>query len=428
MIASFSVENFRSIDERITLSFEASAAIKDMDSEGYTLAGGLRVLNAMAFFGANSSGKSNVFRAIARMRSLIIQSVRLNDNERLRYDPFLLSDKPMRSTMFEIKFVDGSDIFWYGFSYNTLRIEEEWLLAKFPKRSIKTLFRRAQDSITTDDSYFSEGNTVKSGNIPLNNNRLFISLVAQLGGTLSKRIIEWFRSQVNFVSGIRDNAFSQFTKEAIHSNEPYKSDILRFITAMDVGFNEVKTEQVDIEELHLPKGFPSEFITSLKEHPQINAYALHTKYDANGQAVGVVDFDIDEKESDGTKKLFNFAGPIVDTLKQGKVLFIDELDAQLHPLLSRKIVGLFNNPMTNTQGAQLVFTTHDTNMLSKNLLRRDQVMFVEKDVLASTHITPMLEIKLDNGAKPRTDSNYEKNYLEGKYGAIPYFSSDFEGC
>ena len=152
MIASFSVENFRSIDERITLSFEASAAIKDMDSEGYTLAGGLRVLNAMAFFGANSSGKSNVFRAIARMRSLVIQSVRLNDNERLRYDPFLLSDKPMRSTMFEIKFVDGADIFWYGFSYNTLRIEEEWLLAKFPKRSIKTLFRRAQDSITTDDS------------------------------------------------------------------------------------------------------------------------------------------------------------------------------------------------------------------------------------------------------------------------------------
>ena len=111
-----------------------------------------------------------------------------------------------------------------------------------------------------------------------------------------------------------------------------------------------------------------------------------------------------------------------------KSLFVDELDSQLHPLLTRKIVELFNCTDSNPHGAQLIFTTHDTNMLSKKLLRRDQVLFVEKDKKAMTRITPMLSLKLENGAKPRTDSNYEKNYLEGKYGAIPYYEKDFEGC
>jgi AAA15 family ATPase/GTPase len=428
MIASFSVENFRSIDDRITLSFEASAAIKDMDNEGFTMIAGGRILNAKAFFGANSSGKSNVFRAVARMRSLVIQSVRLNNNEQLRYEPFLLTNKPSRYTEFEMSFIDGLDMFRYGFKYNAMGIEEEWLMAKFPKRSLKTLLRRTRKGIETDDVYFSEGDAIKSGSIPLNNNRLFISLAAQLGGPLSNRIIDWFSTKVNVISGIRDDNFSQYTKEVIHTDEIYRSDILHFIAAMGVGFSEVKTEQVDIDELRLPKGLPAEFIASLKEHPQINAYSLHAKYNADGKKVGVIDFEIEDKESDGTRKLFNLAGPVVDTLKQGKILFVDELDAQLHPLLSRKIVNLFNKPQSNPFGAQLIFTTHDTNMLSKKLLRRDQVIFVEKDALESTHLTSMMDIKLDNGAKPRTDSNYEKNYLEGKYGAIPYFESDFEGC
>ena len=180
----------------------------------------------------------------------------------------------------------------------------------------------------------------------------------------------------------------------------------------------------------LPKGLPAEIVASLKEHPPIVAYAKHSKINVDGEVVGMVDFDIDERESDGTRKLFNLAGPIVDTLRQGKSLFVDELDAQLHPLLSRRIVKLFNCVETNPHGAQLIFTTHDTNMLSKKLLRRDQVVFVEKTVKTSysTKLTPMMSITLDNGAKPRTDSNYEKNYLEGKYGAIPYFEDEFKSC
>lgn len=430
MVTNFTVENYRSIDEEIKLSFEADTGIRDMDNNGFSTIANIRVLNAKAFYGANSSGKSNFFKAVGRMRSMIIQSVRLNDNEMLPYDPFLLSDKEARPTRFEMSFVDGMDKFTYGFYYTSQQIEEEWLIAKFPKRSLKTLLRRTNDTIEIDSQNYQEGLTIKEGAIPLNRNRLFISLAAQLGGEISKRVIEWFRTRLNVISGLRDNNFSLYTKEKLHTRTDYKDDILNFIRGMDLGFREMTTEQEFIDEKVLPKGLPAEIITSLKDHPPIVAYAKHNKINANGDVVGVVDFDIDEKESDGTRKLFNLAGIIVDTLRYGKSLFVDELDAQLHPLLSRRIVHIFNGAETNPHGAQLIFTTHDTNMLSKKLLRRDQVVFVEKTDKThySTKLTPMMSITLDNGSKPRTDSNYEKNYLEGKYGAIPYFEDEFNVC
>ena len=369
MITDFIVENYRSIDGEIRLSFMADTSIKDMDNRGYTTVANTRVLNAKAFYGANSCGKSNVFKAVGMMRGIIIHSVRLNDNETLPYDAFLLSDKEAKPTRFEMSFVDGTDKFTYGFSYTAKRIEEEWLVAKFPKRSLKTLLRRTQNTIEIDEQHYSEGLSIKEGTIPLNNNRLFISLAAQLGGEISKRVIEWFRTKPSVISGLRDNDFSRYTKEILHTRTDYKDEILDFISSMDVGFREVTTEQEYIDEKMLPKGLPAEIVASLKEHPPIVAYAKHSKINAEGEVVGMVDFDIEERESDGTRKLFNLAGPIVDTLRQGKSLFVDELDAQLHPLLSRRIVKLFNYAETNPHGAQLIFTTHETR--SGGLRRKD---------------------------------------------------------
>lgn len=428
MVTGFSAENYRSIDERMELSFEASAAIKDTTNEGYTTISNGRVLNAISFFGANSSGKSNVFKAVQMMKRVIIHSVRLNDNEALPYDPFLLTEREVRPTRFEITFTDENDRFTYGFSYTRTRIEEEWLIAKFPRRSLKTLLKRTETGIEIDEQNFAEGQSIKDGSIKLNENRLLVSLAAQLGGEISKRVIEWFRTRLNVVSGLRDDNYSRATKEMFHYRPEYREKIMGFIGGMDVGFKEITTEQERIDEMKLPKGLPDELLASLREHPLITAYSQHRKLNQAGETVGVVPFDIDEQESDGTRKLFNMAGPIVDTLRDGKALFVDELNAQLHPLLTQKIVRLFNCIETNPKGAQLVFTTHDTNLLSKKLLRRDQVVFVEKDGRQMTRLTPMMEIKLENGSKPRTDSNYEKNYLEGKYGAIPYFQDEFEGC
>lgn len=125
-------------------------------------------------------------------------------------------------------------------------------------------------------------------------------------------------------------------------------------------------------------------------------------------------------ESAGTRKLFDFAGPMFDTLASGSVLVVDELDAKMHPLLSLELVRLFNDPKRNKKGAQLIFTTHDTNLLSSKILRRDQIWFTEKDDNERTDLYNMMQIFLPDGSKPGGDGNIERNYINGRYGAIPY--------
>ena len=129
--------------------------------------------------------------------------------------------------------------------------------------------------------------------------------------------------------------------------------------------------------------------------------------------IGVAVFDFEKQESEGTQKIFALAGPLIDTLKNGRVLFVDEIDARLHPLLTIAIIRLFNSAATNSKNAQLIFTTHDTNVLSADVLRRDQVWFTEKDRYGASLLYSLLEYK------PRNDSSLAKNYLQGRYGAIP---------
>lgn len=147
---------------------------------------------------------------------------------------------------------------------------------------------------------------------------------------------------------------------------------------------------------------------------------MHNQYNRNGKVCGSVKFHFDERESSGTRKLFDLSGPVFDTLFNGSVLIIDELDAKMHPLISQYIISLFNNKETNPKNAQLILTTHDTHLLSQKLLRRDQIWFTEKDDSEQTDLYNLMDIVLPDGTKPRNDSNYEKNYIAGRYGAIPY--------
>ncbi len=420
MILEFSAKNYRSIKDEITLKFEASTSIKDPIEHGFTMLGNTKVLNSMAFYGANSSGKTNVFMAVSLMKRMVIQSVKLNDNERLPFDPFLLSARVQCPTKFEIVFIDNGDKITYGFTYTKEKIVSEWLYAKFPRKSLKKLLERDKDRIVIDEQNYIEGASIKDGTVPLNSNRLFVSLAAQLGGVMSKRIIEWFRSKIMVISGLHDDIYSQYTKKSLHNNEKKKAGILDLLSSMDLGFTEVTTRLLDIDSLEASNSLPSVIIRQMRDNPPISAFSTHKIYNEQGDVVGTTEFDIEERESSGTNKLFNLAGPIMDSLVKGATLLIDELDAQMHPLISRRIVKIFNSDLSNNHGAQLIFTTHDTNMLMKPLLRRDQIMFVEKSNTEVTKVTPMLDIKLESGHKPRTDSNYEKNYLEGKYGAIPY--------
>ena len=152
----------------------------------------------------------------------------------------------------------------------------------------------------------------------------------------------------------------------------------------------------------------------------VELLSIHKKYDKNGVVIGEIPFDVYEKESEGTQKLIDLSGPIFDTLINGDTLFIDELDCRMHPIISEFIVKLFNDKETNPNNAQLIFTTHDTHLLSSKIFRRDQIWFAEKDSMQQTDLYTLNDIILPNGQKPRNDSNYEKNYIAGRYGAIPF--------
>lgn len=425
MLSQFIVENYRSIDGQVELSLDAATGIKDSLSSGFTIDGNNKILNSIAFYGANSSGKSNFLRAISNMKYIVVHSVRLNEHEVLPYDPFLLSNRPTRPTLYQVVFSEGKTIFTYGFKYNREQIIEEWLLAKMPKKSLKELFRRTGSEIQIDAQNYSEASDIH-GRFKLNGNRLFLSLVGQAGGEISNTVIAWFTKKLKVVSGLNDAGYANFTKNLIHDDMDKKARILEFVQEMKVGFSEVTTRSLNVEDMKFPSGFPAELISQFKGQTFIEVSSHHNVYDESGNVVGVEKFEIEEKESAGTNKIFNMAGPILDALTNGKVLCIDELDSQMHPMLTWKLVEIFNNQERNPYGAQLIFTTHDTNLLSKQLLRRDQIWFVEKDPKESTKIYPLKDYIMENGHKPRTDSNYEKNYLAGKYGAIPDLNSTIE--
>lgn len=158
-------------------------------------------------------------------------------------------------------------------------------------------------------------------------------------------------------------------------------------------------------------------LTTLRDLPNSEFYAVRTIYRraGNGELSAIQEvFDLDDQELEGTKKLFSMAGPLVKALKEGQLLVIDELDARLHPLMTREIISLFNSSQANPQHAQLIFTTQDTNLLDNRLLRRDQIWFTEKDRQGATQLYSLAEFKV------RNDEAFERNYIQGRYGAVPF--------
>ncbi len=424
MLIRFTVENYRSIGEEKSLDLCASNAIKDLVNRGYSTVQDKKYLNSIAFYGANSSGKTNFLRAIGQMRNIVLHSVRLNDNEPLPYEPFLLSTKEARPTKFEVSFIDPEDRsqFEYGFKYNEDSIVEEWLDAKFPRKSKKHLFTRTGTEIIPDSIFFVEGEKYKDVN--LNKNRLFLSLVGQLGGEISNRVIEWFRTKVIVLSGINDSNYYKRTSRNIYESSEYREGVLDLIRQMNFGFEDIKAEKVDMSNMTFPQELPAEIIAKIKNETYIEISTVHNVYDEDGNIATTRQFELEGNESAGTNKFFNLAGHIYESLKDGRCLCIDELDSQMHPLISWKIVEMFNNTDINTSGAQLIFTTHDTHLLSKELFRRDQIIFIEKDKKESSDLYTMLDAKQHLNHSPRTDSNYQKNYIQGRYGAIPFPTND----
>lgn len=417
MFVEFTVGNFRSFQKKVTLSLEAAAITskeKTVDENNLISIGkDSSLLTSAVIYGANASGKSNLIRAFAFMRSFIINSSRESQaDDPIKVEPFRLNhDTEKEPSFFELVFLIGGQKYRYGFEVSSEKVEREWLYTTFTTREA-VLFTRKYSDIKTNSRSFREGRGLIEKTRP---NALFLSVAAQFNGEISMKILKYFR-QIGLISGLDDSSYRSFTLRTFSDNPNFREKIKNFVLSLDTGIDHLQVERREPGKVFIPSEIHEELKDTFIDLSVIGykTIATHLQYDSKGQTVGEVDFDLENDESEGTKKLFYLSGPMIDILNKGQVLIIDEMEARMHPLITCAMIRLFNTLETNPNRAQLIFTTHDTNLLDRNLFRRDQVWFTEKDSYGATHLYSLVEFK------PRNDESYERNYLRGKYGAVPY--------
>ncbi len=421
MVQEFTVGNFLSFYEKKTINFRAKG-ISELKQNVATI-NNQKYLRSGVIYGANSSGKSNLIKAFDIMRECVLGSVKLNDSDELSYSPFLLSkNSENEPTHFEFIFTDNGIRYRYGFEYNLTKIVNEWLFVGKNSRSEVPMFLRTEEGIGVSDK-FKEGIDKEQST---NDNRLFVSLVSQLGGEVSKKIIESFKNY-NVLSGVDHRDYNGFTLRMLHKKLEGCEESLSFFQKLKLGFSDIRIIESEFNPQEIPDSIPKSFknklIKEMSGKTTISMKTIHKKFDNKGNIIDTVLLDVDENESEGTNKIMDLSGPIFDTLITGRLLVIDELDAKLHPLITKHIVNLFNSPDSNPNNAQLLFATHDTNLLSSDLFRRDQIWFTEKDEKEQSDLYTLYDITLPDGSKVRNDSNLEKNYIRGRYGAIPFITN-----
>ena len=413
MLINFSFGNFRSFRDIKSLRMEAGR-VEDL-SDSVIEKEGFRLLPVAAIYGANSSGKTNVIKALGWFRYIVRNNTKLNPDSFISQNPFMLDMQTKASpTVFEIQFLLDSAVYRYGFEYLPTKIVSEWLYERKiePNSKEHVLFLRQGEDFTISTKYFPEGKNKKE---LTTKNRLFLSLVAQLNGEVSQKLISYFKC-CNTISGLEGEGYKQFSLKMLANKLDGYAQAINLFKKLDLGFTELEVEEFKISDETKEKIATLQDVNLKKtlESREYDIYTTHHVYDKEGKVVGQTRFNAEIFESNGTNKIISFSGPLFDTLLKGKVLFVDELDAKLHPMLTRAIVRLFMDKETNPKGAQLVFTTHDTHLLDKDYLRRDQVWFTEKDATEASDLYSLLEFK------ERNDRNFEKDYIEGRYGAIPF--------
>ena len=414
MLVQFSVNNFRSIKDTASLNVLVSKSKNDKLKNYFSIRN-YNLLRSTVIYGANASGKSNIVRAIAIMKNLVLNVYKIiQSTDKLPHEPFRLSTQTQNSsTTFEIIFFKNNIKYRYGFEYDNSTVFSEWLFFDEKGKEAKLFFRDIDEDDYVNREKFKEGYRFfdrKNKKINIAENQLFIWKCDQENGQISKSILDWFIN-LNILDGvtIKENITLQLIPK-------FKAEILELIKRADIDIEDVSVEEEEIEDINrLPFRLKDDISQKIKVS-RILVNTKHKKFDEVGNIVGDEEFDLDE-ESTGTRKLFSLAAPIIDTLQKGSVLVLDELEANLHPILTQYLIKLFNNEDTNKNNAQIIFTTHDTNLLKPYIFRRDQIWFTEKDNFSSTKLYSLIEFK-----GIRAGEDFEKQYIQGKYGAIPYIS------
>jgi AAA15 family ATPase/GTPase len=415
MLVQFKVKNFLSIKEEQVFSMVA-AAIKEKRLDGekniLKIDDELSLLKSAVIYGANASGKSNLIGAFNFFKSQVyfLGLGFTNESGEIDITPFRFDAKTFNQpSSFEAIFIHEGIQYRYGFELTRKQIVEEWLYVK-DKRETEIFHRTGQKFEIAEKHVILKDVKDKEMIRP---NSLLISIAGQLNDPTASKVIQWL-NQIVIFSGINDIQYRDFTINMLQNSEKRK-EIVRLIKLADFGIDDIETVEREMFVNIQPGNDLSKPIQRRMRKD------IKTKRNIVDQSGNIQEFESHymSGESEGTKKFFHLTGPLLMALETGSILIVDELDTKLHPLLTEKIVALFNSDVTNRKNAQLIFATHDTNLLDAKIFRRDQIWFTEKDRYGATKIYPLTDIKA------RNDEALERNYIAGKYGAIP-FLGDFD--
>ena len=422
MIINFKFSNHLSFKDETNFSMVSVPSFKEHEETNtIPLNEDTSLIRTAGIFGANGSGKSNFIKSIFVMVDFVQNSFNnaSKDSDRIPLNRFLLNKKSLEQpSMFEMTFMIDEVMFRYGFSITNEEIVEEYLYRTLERET--NLFKREYQKIRINKSSFSEGKQLES---KTRSNVLFLSVVNQFNGEISKMVFEWFRS-INCISGLDDSGYRKFTTEQFRSNPEFKKWADQFVSFLEI--EQVTTQEIEV---NVQSPVPADDTDLMDAIEQLNrkkgnkfeeVLTWHRQYDENGFLVGTIPFVMRHQESQGTQKLIYLLGPYYDSIKNGRILVVDEFDSRLHTLLSSTLIKYFN--LTKNSKSQMIFALHDTNLLDGDLFRRDQIYFVEKDQFGASDIYSLSDYK---SARVRKSENLEKKYLEGKYGAIPTFE-EFE--
>jgi AAA15 family ATPase/GTPase len=417
MIIEFSVSNFFSIRDKQTLSMVAS---RDSNLPENTIPVSLpgftdvALLKSAIFYGANASGKSNFLSAFTFMKGFIENSASsVKPGERIPFEPFLL-DSFSRDTLseFEITFILDGIRYQYGFAVDTQRVHSEWLYA-YPKGQPQKWFQRDFEngaySWDFSQKHFRGGKD--SLKAQTRDNALFLSVAAQFNHEQLSPIYGWFSQKIisldliDLMSGLETRAATFFEK-----HPELKNHVMSLLQSADWGISETR-----LREENVLSALPEDIPPSLKEHfkdKKIRYIDWIYKSPKTKEEFAI------RKQSSGTLRFYSALGPLLDAFSKGGTFIVDELGANLHPLLMRALLHMIHDEKENPKNAQVILTTHDSTLLDKEVFRRDQIWFTEKDNDFATRLYPLTDFN------PRQGEAIARGYLAGRYGAIPCLSGE----
>ena len=415
MLIQFNFKNFKSFRDEVSLDLSATK-ITEHEEHIVEIAND-KLLRVAAIYGANASGKSNVYNAFEYMTYYVLESFKFGDEDGRRRKkeedyqkviPFLFDENSRnQETTFEVFYVDNAEqtgkIYQYGFSLKDSEVVEEWLYskAKTARNTYRTIFyRKSGEELEMNGFGKNHVENIKSA---LNKESLIVSLGAKLRIAKLKKVRDWFLENevVNFGDPAENYFRSRMLPQGFVTSNDIQKNVVEYFSSFDESIQDFSVEEI-----------PQEDGKETEKNYQIDTF--HKMADSDK----TVSISLSQ-ESNGTLKMFALYPSLKEVLEHGAVLFVDELNARLHPLLVRNIILTFLSPEINTKNAQLIFTTHDVWQFSNELLRRDEIWMVDKKQDGASDLYSLVEFKDEEGIKIRRDEVNAKKYMTGSYGAIP---------